>query len=267
MKRNDTLTLIGFLVGIGMMAFGIISGGLSEVHLFWDAPSVAITVLGSLSAVMIVTPMDQFKKIGKLLGEAFKESAEQPLELVTKFGEISQKARKEGLLSLEETINALEDQFMKKGLQMVVDGIEPDSIKAIMELEIGSMEDRHAAGANIFKTWGAMAPGFGMLGTLIGLVQMLGNLSDASTIASGMGKALLTTFYGSLLANLFASPVAQNLQLKSGLEATRREMMLEGILAIQAGLNPKMVEEKLLAYLSPAEREAFANASGEGGEA
>lgn len=267
MKRNDMLTAIGFLVGTGMMFYGMVSGGMDQMHLFWDASSLAITLGGSLAAVMIVTPMTEFKKFGKLFGQAFKEPTSSSSQIISTFGELSRKARKEGLLSLEDTIASLEDEFLKKGLQMVVDGIEAESIKEILELEIAGLETRHEKGISIFKTWGAFAPGFGMLGTLIGLIQMLGNLSDASTIASGMGKALITTYYGSLLANLVASPVAQNLTAKSALEVTTREMMLEGILSIQAGVNPRIVEDKLTSYLSPAERLEYLKNNGEGGSA
>ena len=128
---------------------------------------------------------------------------------------------------------------------MVVDGIEPESIREILELEIDEMEARHKNGAGIFTAWGAFAPGFGMLGTLIGLIQMLANLTDSSAIASGMGKALITTFYGSLIANMFATPIAQNLANKSEKEVAVREMMVEGILSIQSGVNPRIVEDNL----------------------
>lgn len=263
MKKNDMLTAIGLVLGIGMMIFGMLADGADKLYLFWSASSVAITVGGSLAAVMIVTPMSEFKKIGTLLVEAFKEPTLSSIETITKFGDLSKKARREGLLSLEDEINNLEDEFLKKGLQMVVDGIEPESIKEILDLEIAGMETRHSNGAGIFKTWGAFAPGFGMLGTLIGLIQMLGNLSDASTIATGMGQALITTFYGSLVANLFASPIAQNLLGKSAYEVNMREMMVEGILAIQSGVNPRIVEDKLASYLSPEERIEYNKINGE----
>lgn len=267
MKRNDMLTAIGLLLGIGMMFYGMASAGMSEMHLFWDAPSVAITLGGSLAAVMIVTPMSEFKKIGKLFIQAFKEPSSSSLETIATFSELSRKARKEGLLSLEDAINNLEDPFLKKGLQMVVDGIEPESIKEILELEISGMETRHNNGASIFKTWGAFAPGFGMLGTLIGLIQMLGDLSDVSTIGASMGKALITTYYGSLIANLFASPISQNLLIKSAYEVNMREMMVEGILAIQSGVNPRIVEDKLISYLSPSEREEYNKTHGDNAQA
>lgn len=263
MKKKDMLTAIGIFLGIGMMFYGMASNGLGDLKLFWDASSLAITLGGSAAAVMIVTPMDEFKKVGKLFAQSFKEPSASKLEMIVQFSDLSKKARREGLLSLEDAVNNLEDDFLKKGLQMVVDGIEPEAIKEILEIEIGSMEDRHTKGADIFKTWGAFAPGFGMLGTLIGLIQMLANLTDASTIASGMGKALITTFYGSLIANLFASPIAQNLMAKSAIEVTVREMMIEGILAIQSGVNPRIVEEKLVAYLSPKEKAEYIANNGE----
>lgn len=266
MKKKDTLTMLGLVIGIAMMLYGMGSGGLSDLKLFWDAPSVAITVGGSIAAVMIVCPIANFKKFGILFLQSFKESNESKQEIITRFSGLSKKARREGLLSLEDSINDINDEFLKKGLQMVVDGIEPDSIKEILELEIAGMEERHKGGADIFKTWGAFAPGFGMLGTLIGLIQMLANLTDSSTIASGMGKALITTYYGSLIANLFASPIAQNLMSKSEKEAIMREMMIEGILAIQSGVNPRIVEDKLLSYLSPNERSEYASANANSNE-
>lgn len=260
MKKVDALTSIGLILGAGLVLWGMT--GADTMLRYWDVQSLAITLGGSIGATMIVTPMADFKKIGKLLGQAFKESVSVKTGIVSNFSQLSRKARREGLLSLEDEINSLDDAFLKKGLQMVVDGIEPDSIKEILELEIEGMENRHMNGSNIFTTLAAFAPGFGMLGTLIGLIQMLASLTDASTIAQGMGKALITTFYGSLLANLFASPIAQNLIAKNKDEVVIREMMLEGILAIQSGVNPRIVEDKLISYLSPQEREEYSKAQG-----
>jgi chemotaxis protein MotA len=141
---------------------------------------------------------------------------------------------------------------------MVIDGIEPETIREIMELEIGEMERRHKTGQDLLKSWAAYAPAFGMIGTLIGLIQMLVNLSDSSKIASGMAVALITTFYGATMANLLFTPMAAKLSLKTEKEAGMREMMLEGILAIQSGVNPRIVEDKLLCYLSPLDRKKYA---------
>lgn len=258
MKKSDALTSVGLLLGGGLILYAMIAGGLG-LGIFIDIPSVAITVGGSFAGVLIAYGMDDIKNLGKILGQSFKESKESQTEIVSMFAELSKKARKEGLLSLEEDIGQLEDKFLKKGLQMVVDGIEPEVTREILELEIGEMERRHAHNASIFKIWGAYAPAFGMLGTLVGLVLMLADLGDASAIASGMATALLTTFYGSLLANLFCNPVGQNLSAKSQKEVAARELMLEGILAIQSGVNPRIVEEKLITYLSPQDKLAYLN--------
>jgi chemotaxis protein MotA len=253
MKKQDLLTAVGIVVGFGMIVWGMTAGG-ANIRIFWDMASVLITIVGSACAMLITYSINDFKKLGRIVSQSFKENKTSPLDLINKFTELSRKARREGLLSLEDEITQMEDAFLKKGLQMVVDGIEPETIKEIMELEIGEMERRHTDGANMLKTWGGYSPAFGMIGTLIGLIQMLANLTDSSAIASGMAKALITTFYGSLMANMVFNPMAANLNIKSGREAAFREMMLEGILAIQSGVNPRIVEEKLITYLAPSDR-------------
>ncbi|VYU41190.1 motility protein A [Clostridium tertium] len=264
MKKSDILTSIGLVLGILLMLYGMFLG--STLIIFWDLSSVIITVGGSISALLITYTLEEMKNMGKLFVQAFKENKSSAKDIILQFTNISKKARREGLLSLEDDISEMDDPFMKKGLQMVVDGIEPETIREILELEIGEMENRHEKGAGIFLSWGAYAPAFGMLGTLIGLIQMLANLTDVANIASGMGKALITTFYGSLLANLVCNPIASNLKQKSAKEAGEREMILEGILAIQSGVNPRIVEEKLITYLPPKEKLEYLNNSIENGE-
>ncbi|KQB76628.1 flagellar motor protein MotP, partial [Clostridium butyricum] len=161
---------------------------------FWDVASVFITIGGSMAAMLITYPMDEFKRLLIVIRQTFKDNGMSNIDVIQNFVDLSRKARREGLLSLEDAINNLTDDYMKKGLRMVVDGIEPETIREIMELEIDEMEKRHKSGADMLKTWGGYAPAFGMVGTLIGLIQMLANLTDSSTIASGMGKALITTF-------------------------------------------------------------------------
>lgn len=265
MKKSDSLTSIGLISGVILMFYGMVLGG-SSLKIFWDLSSVLITVGGSISALLITYSLEEVKNIGKLMTQAFKENKSSAKEIILSFTELSKKARREGLLSLEDEIVNMEDPFLKKGLQMVVDGIEPETIREILELEIGEMENRHEKGAGLFLSWGAYAPAFGMLGTLIGLIQMLANLTDVANIASGMGKALITTYYGSLLANMLCNPVAANLKQKSAKEVGEREMMLEGILAIQSGVNPRIVEEKLITYLPPKEKLEYLNNNIENGE-
>ncbi|SHI59850.1 chemotaxis protein MotA [Clostridium amylolyticum] len=255
MKKHDALTSIGLLFGSIMLVWGMTMG--ASIKIFWDAASVVITIGGSFCALLINYSFSEVKNIFKIMGKTFKNVESTSFDTISQFINLSRKARREGLLSLEDDISDLKDDFLKKGLQMVVDGIEPETIKDIMELEISEMEKRHANGSNMLKAWGGYAPAFGMIGTLIGLVQMLANLSDSSAIASGMAKALITTYYGAIMANLFFNPMSANLNVKSEAEASIREMMLEGILAIQSGVNPRIVEDKLVSYLSPTDRKKY----------
>ncbi|MGL4847499.1 MAG: motility protein A [Clostridium sp.] len=264
MKKSDALTSIGLVVGMGLLLWAMGSG--SSLLLFWDVPSVAITVGGSFCAVLITIENADLKRMISVLMQAFRNNGTSKREIISQFADLSKRARREGLLSLEDEISKIEDDFLKKGLQMVVDGIEPETIQEILELEIEEMEGRHKNGSNLFQTWGAFAPAFGMIGTLIGLIQMLANLTDSSTIASGMGKALITTFYGTLLANLMCIPIASNLDKKTAIEVSLREMMVEGVLSIQSGVNPRIVEEKLSTYLTPKERLEYLNDNMESSE-
>ncbi|WP_138202626.1 motility protein A [Haloimpatiens lingqiaonensis] len=261
MKKQDIMTSIGMLAGIICVVYGIMIGGSGSigqrVMIFFDLGSIFITVGGSFAALLINYPLTQLKKMIKVNMEAYREHTMEGEEIIGDFINLSRKARREGLLSLEDGISDINDDFLKKGLQMVIDGIEPETIREVMELEIDEMERRHRQGAEMFKSWAAYAPAFGMIGTLIGLIQMLANLSDSASLASGMAKALITTFYGSLMANLIFNPIAANLNYKTDIEVAGREMMLEGILAIQSGVNPRIVQEKLISYLSPDERSKF----------
>lgn len=253
MKKSDALTLIGIISGFIMIIWGMM--GDSGFGIFWDAQSLAITLGGSFCALMVTYSIGDIKTVGKLFMQSTKQPSMSGVELIEKFSVISTKARKEGLLSLEEEVNLLDDEYMKKGLQMVVDGVDGETIEEILELEIEQMEARHNKGVSLMKTWGEYAPAFGMLGTLLGLIKMLANLGgDATAIASGMSISLITTFYGSILANIIFLPIGNNLELKSKKEVFGREMMLEGILSIQSGVNPRVVEEKLITYLTPSEK-------------
>ena len=264
MKKTDILTPAGFVLGAVLIGYGIVSGG--PFSIFIDIPSIFICVGGSLSALLITYTLDEMKLMAGSIGQAFKESSVSQKDIITQFSNLSQKARKEGLLSLEEEISNIGDEFLKKGMQMVVDGIEPETIKEILELEIYESENRGMNVAAMFTAWGGYAPGFGMIGTLIGLVQMMQNLNDIQSIAVGMGTALLTTFYGSFLANYFCNPIGANLKRQCLKESGIRVMMLEGILSIQSGVNPRIVEEKLLTYLDSKERAAYISSNSEQAE-
>ncbi|EYE88803.1 flagellar motor protein MotP [Fervidicella metallireducens AeB] len=261
MKKNDLSTGLGLILGVIAIILGMLNGG--SPKMFWDLPSVFITLFGSLFAIIINYPLSTLKKLPKSLKNAFLDKQIQPDEIIVKFVEIAKKARREGLLSLEDDINSIDDEYLKNGMQMVVDGIEPETIREILELEINEMERRHQSSISVLKTWASFAPAFGMIGTLIGLIQMLAKLEDQSQLGKGMSVALITSFYGAVLANLIFTPLAGKLEIKSEEEANRREMMLEGILALQAGVNPRIMEDKLKTYLSPETRLKLKDVNGE----
>lgn len=258
MKKKDISTTLGLGLGFVVILIGMsLNNGkitLSGLKLFWDLPSVFITFGGSFFTVLIAFPLESVKRLPQMIKNAFFQKSISQIEIINKFVELSKKARREGLLSLEDEIQNLDDNFIKSGIQMVVDGIEPETIREILELETYEMQRRHTSGINILKAWAGYGPAYGMIGTLIGLVQMLANLNDPSSLGPGMSKAIITSFYGSVLANFIFGPLAAKLELKSEVEAKVREMIIEGILAIQAGVNPRIVEDKLKTYLSPAER-------------
>ena len=252
MKKNF-MPLIALIIGLILVVYAISMDG-GTFLMFWSVTSILITLFGSLAALLISYPTKYIKQIPAIVKQIISEPPNTKGDLVTLFTDLSRKARKEGLLSLEDDVALVKDSFLTRGLQMVIDGIEPETIREILELEMDVLEDRHKSGEGIFRTWGELAPAFGMLGTLIGLIIMLSDLDDASMIGAGMATALITTFYGSLLANMVFIPIANNLKSKTDEELYSMEMMLEGVLAIQSGVNPRIVEEKLMTYLSPKER-------------
>ena len=252
MKKFDLVPLMAIFAGLTLIIIAIASQG--NILIFWSISSMLITVLGSLAALTASYPFKVLMGVPKILRQAFIAPMDNRNELVDIFSKLSRKARSEGLLSLEDEIESIEDGFLARGLQMVVDGVEPEGTKAIMDLEVATVERRHSVGHSIFRSWGEMAPAFGMIGTLIGLIVMLSDLNDASAIGIGMATALITTFYGALLANLVLIPISTKLQSQTEEELFTREMMIEGVLSIQSGTNPRIVEEKLTTYLSPRER-------------
>lgn len=256
MKKQDILTPVGLLFGIAVVIYGMLLGD-TGLKIFFDLASIAITIGGSFAAVLITYSMDELKKIPSLLKISFTSSNVYKIDLIDQFKEISRRIRKDGALSLEDYAAEIEDAFLRKGLELVIDGIEPENIKQILELEIQEIENEHNKGSKIFKIWGAYAPAFGMIGTLIGLIQMLADLGSTEAIASGMAKALITTFYGSLLANVLLNPIGFNIQNKGQREVECREMMLCGIESIQEGDSARVIEEKLINFLSPEEKRNY----------
>ncbi|UII55207.1 flagellar motor protein MotP [Cytobacillus spongiae] len=268
MKKFDALTPIGIVVGIVMVIFGIASNaGISGFISFIDPASMFI-VFGGLSAGLLVSfTLKDLKHMFKVIRQSFSIKEESLSQLIRTFIGLSERARREGLLALESEIENVEDPFIRKGILLAVDGIEPDVISDIMNAEIVAMEERHRKGRSLLEKAGEYAPAWGMIGTLIGLVLMLKNLNDPTTLGPNMAIALLTTLYGSLLANLFFLPIAAKLQLKTEKEVFFKQIMIEGIIGVQSGQNPKILEEKLNAFLSTQELDDVKQASLKGEEA
>jgi chemotaxis protein MotA len=258
MRRRDLSTTLGLFLGSLAIIIGIgINGGrlkLGNFSLFWDISSIFITVFGSFFTIMISFPMSVVKNIPAVIKNAFIDKNPSSIEIIRVFVDLSKRARKDGLLKLENQIYNIEDDFLRSGIQMVVDSLEHQTIRNIMEYEIEAMEKRHVSGINLFKSWAGYGPAYGMIGALIGLVQMLANLSDPAAIGPGMAKAIIAILYGSVMANFVFGPLANKLEIKSCEEVSIREIMLEGVLALQEGVNPRLMEDKLKIYLSPEER-------------
>ena len=256
MKRNIWPT-IGLMAGFIMIIISIRVAG--ERVSFIDVPSILITFGGSFCAILISFPFKTIVKIPKILKTLLFTPKDNRPELIIQLSNLAKKARQEGLLSLEDDIEQMKNPLLATGLQMVVDGVEPDRIREIMEMELDAIERRHRLGQDVFYKWGELAPGFGMIGTLIGLIIMLAELDDPSAIGSGMATALITTFYGSLASNLLFLPIANNLKSQTDEEMFTGELIIDGVLEIQAGSNPRLLEEKLTTYLSTEEREELAS--------
>ncbi len=253
----DLATLLGIIIGSVLLVVSIAIEG--DVSLYWSFSSILIVFGGTFAAIMINFSMGQVLSVFPLLRVAFSQKATNNLGVIETLVEFAETSRREGLLALEEKAMALNEPFLEKGIQLVVDGTDAELVRSILEIELAFLEERHRLGQRIFEQMGALAPAFGMIGTLIGLIAMLGDLDDPDQIGMGMAVALITTLYGAVAANLVFIPVAGKLRLKSDEEILIKQVMIEGILSIQAGENPRIVEEKLKSFLSPGERQASAD--------
>lgn len=251
----DLGTIIGVILGIAMVLMGIITQG-SSLLIYWNIPSVLIVIGGSFGALLVSNPLNRMLGVMKYINLVLRVPNYEEERIIANLVTFSEKARREGLLALEDDLEEVEEDFMRKGIQLVVDGTDPEIIKSILYTELNQLQERHQDGIQVFDQWGKLAPAFGMLGTLIGLISMLANLSDENAIGQGMSTALITTLYGALLANLVLIPFKNKLEGRDKYETLVREIMIEGILSIQSGDNPRILEEKLLSFLPPARRDA-----------
>jgi chemotaxis protein MotA len=250
----DIATVLGIVSSFGLVLSAILMGG--GINLFVNIPSALIVIGGTLGTTMINYPLKEVLGVVKVVQNAFFSKATSTSTIIKQFGDFSNKARREGILALESEIKNVNEDFLQKGIQLSIDGLEPNSIREILETEITYIQDRHKLGAEIFTTMGTYAPALGMVGTLIGLVQMLQTMSDPSSIGPAMAVALLTTFYGAVLANIVCLPLAGKLRTRSTEEVLIKEMMIEGVICLSNGENPRIVEQKLMAFLAPAQRQS-----------
>ena len=251
MRKRDILTPIGITLGFIMIAMAIVSnGGTSGLASFFDIASIFIVIGGLIASLLINFKMDQIKIAGSVLKESFYQNDQRLPELIALFIRLSERARREGILALENELEDVDDAFIRKGILLAVDGIEPEVINDIMNAEITAMEERHYKGRTIIEKSGEYAPAWGMIGTLIGLVLMLGNLQDPATLGPNMAIALITTLYGTVLANLVFLPMASKLEIKTDEEVFIKQIIIEGVIGVQSGQNPRILEEKLGAFLS-----------------
>jgi len=249
----DISTVVGLVLAFGLIVWSILLGG--SITAFVDMPSVAVVLGGTFGALLINFPLPRIIGLAGVLKKTFFFSLEDPDEVIAKMVGYAERARREGMLALEEDSENETDPFLRKGLRLAVDGTDPQLLEKILETDVEQIESRHGEGAKILNSGGAFAPAFGMIGTLIGLVNMLGALEDPSQIGAGMATALITTFYGAVVANAFMLPLAGKLEIRSKEEMVIKGMIIDGIMAIQSGDSPRIVEEKLKSFLSPTMRE------------
>lgn len=250
--QMDIATVIGIFSAVGLLVASMtMNVGLSA---FFDLPSILVVCGGTACATMINYPLRDCLNSLSVLKQAFVTQPITIVEIITGFTAFSAKARKEGLLSLETEIKEIQDPFLKQGLQLTIDGLEPQAILDILETEIAFQESRHRLGADLFQSMGTFAPAFGMIGTLIGLIAMLRQLNDPASIGPSMSLALVTTFYGAILANLIFIPIAGKLRARSQHETMVKELIVQGVLSLCRGDNPRIIEQKLHAFLPPAAR-------------
>lgn len=265
-KELDIASILGIVLGLVLVVLGIISGdqGVAALNNFIDPMSAVITFGGAFSAMLTMSgSIPDYIASLKSITLIMKTPGANQSEIIGQIIELSNVARKEGLLALEETASSIEEDFLKKGVLLIVDGTDPELVRAIMETELSSIEERHQKKIGFWDNLAAMGPAWGMIGTLIGLINMLKLLDDPSSIGPNMAVALITTLYGSLLANWICTPVATKLKANSAVEIGVKEVMVEGLLSIQAGENPRVIEEKLKSFLASQERAKLGEEDGE----
>ena len=249
----DIATIIGLLLGTGLVIGSILIGG-GGLGPFMNVPSLMIVVGGSLAALLINFPLKSVLGVFGVVKNCFTVKLPTSMETIEKFKDLATIARRDGLLALDNELTEIDDAFLTRGLEMVISGTSKEDVQNVLETEVSCVEQRHQTGKRIIDALGSAAPAFGMVGTLIGLVQMLRELDDPSRIGIGMATALLTTLYGALIANLFCIPLAGKLETRSKEEVMIRDLMIAGLVSLVDGQPPRNMEERLVAFISPKSR-------------
>lgn len=273
MKRKvDIMSIIGIILAFGMIVFGIVFGKNTETNKyevnfetmgnFIDIPSIIIVIGGVIACLLFAFPISQIAKVPKHLLIIFSPKVYNPENYIAKIVECAKKARANGLLALEEDTNEMTDAFMKNSFQMVVDSVDQEKVREQMDVWLDNLDARHAADRSFYDKGAELAPAFGMIGTLIGLINMLQNMQDFDALGPSMSVALVTTLYGSILANAFFVPISNKLRVRHEEEYLCMSIIAEGVQAIQAGENPKLVQERLIHMLPEYRQAKFSPASG-----
>ncbi len=252
----DIGTIVGLVLAVGAVLAGIFLGGGSIGSLF-DVTSVFVVLFGTVGATVLAYPLGRILGIHKIFMKAFFVKPVDTGEVIADLVRFAEIARREGILALENHVEEMKDEFIVRGVKMAVDGTDPELIQQIMETELDALQDRHSQGKAILDTISKYAPAFGMIGTLLGLIFMLSNMDDPSAIGPGMAVALITTLYGAMLANIITGPIGDRLAARNTEEVLVKTVIAAGVMSIQSGDNPRVVESKLLTYLPPAQRLAF----------
>ncbi len=250
----DIATIMGLLAAFGVIGFAMAD----NIGAFYDPRSVAIVIGGSIFVVLARSSLKEFLGALGVMGKVFSRKIDDPVDLTKQLVDLATIARKDGMIALEgQEIN---NPFLAKAVAQLVDGTDPSVIKNTLTRDNDMMKKRHAMGAKIFSSWGEIAPAMGMIGTLAGLVLMLQNMDDPKAIGPAMSIALLTTMYGAILANVLCLPVSQKLENASALESANNELIIEGVLFMQEGGNPRVLADVLSAFISPKHRSKVADA-------
>ncbi len=245
----DKSTIIGILTGVFLLGFSLLQG--AGWQMFFSLPSFFIVIGGTVAATLVNFPLSDVIGVMKIAQKTMTHTPMSQKSIIESIVQISKKARTNGLLAIEQDLHTLDDEFFKTCLQHVINGTEPEDLRNIMETELAVMTQRHKIGQKIFMGMGTYAPAFGMVGTLIGLIKMLQDLQDPAGIGPGMALAMVTTFYGALFANLFFLPMAGKLKQRSEEEILYKELVLNGVMSVQAEESPRIIKNKLITYIAP----------------